>query len=51
MTFATGRQKEEDGKTFMCQKRDKAITRVFCRDLHLTLMFTGLLQTGLFKGR
>ena len=32
----TGRQKEEDGKTFACDKRDRAITCVFCRGLHLT---------------
>ena len=31
-------------------KRDKAITCVFCRDFHLTLMFSGLLQKDLFKG-
>ena len=28
----------------MCDKRDKAISYVFCRDLHLTSMFSGLLQ-------
>ena len=26
----------------MRDKRDRAITCVFCRDLHLTLMFSGL---------
>ena len=31
-----GRQKEEDGKTLVCDKRDRAITHVFCRDLHLS---------------
>ena len=51
MNFATGRQEEEDSKTFVCQWLDGAITCVFCRDLHLTLMSTGLLKTGLFKGR
>ena len=51
MNFATGRQEEEDSKTFVCQWRDGAITCVFCRDLHLSLMSTGLLKTGLFKGR
>ena len=35
----------------MCDKRDKAISYVFCRDLHLTSMFSGLLQKGLFKGK
>ena len=34
----------------MCDKRDKAISYVFCRDLHLTSMFSGLLQKDLFKG-
>ena len=35
----------------MCDKRDRAITCVFYRDLHLTLMFCGLLGKYLFKGR
>ena len=30
----TGRQKEEDGKTLVCDERDRAITDVFCGDLH-----------------
>ena len=33
----------------MGDKRDRAITCVFCRDLHLTLMFSRLLQKHLFK--
>ena len=37
--YAIGRLEEEDGKTFVCDKPNKAITYVFCRDLHLTLMF------------
>ena len=49
--YATGRQKEEDGKTFVCDKRDRAITGIFCRDRHLTFMISGLLQKDLFKGR
>ena len=48
---ATGRQKEEDGKIFVCDKRDRAITYAFCRDRHLTLMFSGRLQKDLFKAR
>ena len=44
-------QDEEDGRTLVCDKRDKAICYVFCRDLHLTSMFSGLLQKDLFKGR
>ena len=47
--YATGRQKEEDGKTFVYDKRDRAITYAFCRDRHLTLMFSGRLQKDLFK--
>ena len=49
--YATGRQKEEDGKTFVCDKRDRAITCMFCRDRHVTLMISGLLQKDLFKRR
>ena len=48
---ATGRQEEEDGKTAVCDKRDKAITCGFCRDLHLTPRFSGPLQKDLFKGK
>ena len=42
---------QQDGKTLVCDKRDRAITYVFRRDLHLTLMFSGLLQKDLFKGK
>ena len=35
----------------MYDKRDRAITYVFCHDLHLMLMFSGLLQKDLFKGK
>ena len=45
------RQEEEDGRALVCDKRDKAISYVFCRDLHLTSMFSGLLQKDLFKGK
>ena len=51
--YTTGRQKEEDGKTFVCDKQDRAITYVFSRDTHLTLTFlvffykTNLLKEGL----
>ena len=34
----------------LCDKRDRPITCVFCCDLHLTLLFSGLLQKQLFKG-
>ena len=34
----------------VCYKRDRAITCVFCQDLHFTLMFSALVQKNLFKG-
>ena len=49
--YVTGRQKEEDGKTLVCDKRDRAITCVFCRNLQFTLMFSGPLPKDLFKGK
>ena len=49
--YATRRQKEEDGKTFVYDKRDRAITYAFCRDRHLTLLFSGRLQKDLIIGR
>ena len=49
--YATGRPEEEDGKALVCDKRDRVISYVFCRDFHLTLMFSGLLQKDLFKGK
>ena len=48
--YPTGQQEEEDGKTLVRDKRDRAITCVLCRDLLLTLMLFGLLQKDLFKG-
>ena len=35
----------------VCDKRDRAITCVFCRDIHLKLLFSGILQKDLFKRR
>ena len=32
---------EEDRKSLVCDKRDRAITCVFCRYLHLIPTFTG----------
>ena len=32
VAYATGRQEEEDGKTAVCDKHDRAITCGFCRD-------------------
>ena len=37
--YATGLQQEEDAKTLECDKRDRVITCVFCRDLHLNKFF------------
>ena len=48
--YATGLQKEEDGKTLVCDKRDRAVTCVFCCDLHLTLLFPFLLHRDVIKG-
>ena len=45
--YATGQQKEEDGKPLLCDKRDKSITCVFCRYLHLILLCSVLLQKDL----
>ena len=45
----TGRQEEEKGKTLVCDKRDKAITCILCRDLHLALIFCGLFKTICLK--
>ena len=42
---------KKDGKTLVYDKRDRTISYVFCRDLHLTLIFSGLLQKYLFKGK
>ena len=39
------------GEKRMTKEYDRAITCVFCRDLHLILIFSGLLQKDLFKGR
>ena len=32
---------QQDGKTLLCDKRDRVIACEFCRDLHLTLMSSG----------
>jgi len=44
LIYATGRQEEADAKTLVCDKPDIAISCEFCRDLHLTTMFSGLYQ-------
>ena len=49
--FTQQDQDEEERKTLVCDKGYMAITCVFCRDLPLTLMFSGLLRKDLFKGR
>ena len=43
--------RNQDSKTLLCDKPDRAITCVFCPDLHLTPMFTGRLQNNLFNGK
>ena len=51
VSSATGRHKEQDSRMFVCDKRDRAFTFVFCRDLRLPLVFSGLLQKDMFKER
>ena len=43
-------RKKRTAKRRMCDKRDREIAYMFCRNLHLILMFSGLLQKDLFKG-
>lgn len=42
---------QQDGRKFVCSKRDKAITGVFCGELHLKLLCSGHLQKDLLKER
>ena len=35
---ATGRQEEKDSKTLVCDKRDRVITCLFCRELYLKVL-------------
>ena len=46
-----GRKKRTAQKKLVRDKRIRAITCMFCRDLHLTPMFSGPLQKDLFKGK
>ena len=39
----------KNGKTLMCDKRDRAITCMFHRGIYLTSLFSGLSQKDLFK--
>ena len=50
--YATGGQSwsQEDGKTLVLDKRDRGIASVFCRELHLTSLCSGLFQ-DLFEER
>ena len=43
--------KKRTAKTLVYDKRDRPITCEFCRDLHLPLICSRLLQKGLFKER
>ena len=45
------RTEEEDGKTPVCKKPDRAITYEFCRDRHRPLIFSGFLQKDLSTER
>ena len=48
-TQQDGRKKRTTKR--LCVTNVTAITYEFCRDLHLTFMFSGLLQNYLFKGK
>ena len=41
MSLRNRTAEEENGKTLVRDKRDRAITCVSCRDPHLTLTFSG----------
>ena len=45
--YATGGQSwsQEDGKTLVLDKRERAIASVFCRELHLTSLCSSFFQT------
>ena len=40
--YTTVQQEKEDGKTFVCDKRDRLSLACFVLYVHLTLMFFGL---------
>ena len=48
--YATRRQKEEDGKKPVCDKRDRSITYVFCGDLQLSCFLVFCKKTCLKVG-
>ena len=45
-------RKNRTSKTFVSDKRDRVLTRMFCRNLHLTfILCSGLSQKDLLKRR
>ena len=50
MSLRNRTAERRERQTLVCDKCDKAIISAFCRDLHLTLLFSGLLLKDLFKG-
>lgn len=50
MSLRNSTVERRDDKTLVCDKRDNAIACVLCRDLHITLMFSGVLLKDRFKG-
>ena len=42
MSFRNRTAERRERQTLVCDKCDKAIISAFCRDLHLTLLFSGL---------
>ena len=52
MSFRNRTAERRERQTLVGDKCDKAIISAFCRDLHLTLLFSGLRKhKDLFKGR
>ena len=48
MCLSNKTAERRERQTLVCNKRDKAITRAFCRHPHLKLLFSGLLHKDLF---
>ena len=49
MSLRNRTAEEKNGKTRVCDKRDRVITCVSCRDPHLTLTFSGLYKNICLK--
>ena len=49
--YATWRQKKEDGKTLVCDKRDRSITYVFCCNVFWSFAKRPVYRKGKFGGK